>query len=205
MDEDKIQKFLNNKISILRREVKKQTSPSRVKKNPALHTLEKCELLDDSQNIFIGVNNGRILKFLNKVAKEPFVGFDNDLKQKKKQMVKFDEEQELFIGNYAHWLSSQFEKDKRKIGMLYFNTHDYSVCKNVLDLCCPYLGNGSYIFFTKLVNVEKYDELNLNALCEWCLMKNVDFEWMPINATEVLEYDFKDRGFDQIAGVRLTF
>ena len=201
MDEDKIQKFLNDKVNILKKEVKKQTT--RVKKNPALYTLETQILPDNSQNIFIGIDNGRILKFLNKIAKEPFVGFDNDIRQPRKQMVKFDQEQELFIGKYAIWLENHFKKDNRQIGLLYINTIDYSICKNVLDLCSPYLKKGSYIFFTKLVNLEKYDLLNLNALCEWCLINNRDFKWMPMNATEILEYDFKDRGFDQIGGVLL--
>lgn len=201
MNESEIQRFLNKKVDLLRKEVRRQIT--RVKKNPALHILENCELLNNSQNIFIGIDNGRILKFLNKIAEEPFVGFDNDIKQKNKQMVKFDEEQELFIGKYALWLKEHFDKDKRQIGMLYINTSEYSVCKNVLELCMPYLKKGSYIFFTKLVNIEHYDDLNLNALCEWCLQNRIDFKWMPMNATEVLEYDFKDRGFDQIGGVLL--
>lgn len=201
MEESKIQKFLNEKVNHLKKEVKKQSN--RVKKNPALHILETEKQEENRQNLFIGIDNGRILKFLNKKTEEQFVGFDNDVNQKKKQMVKFEEEQELFIGKYELWLKSHFEKDKRKINMLYINTAEFSVCKNVLELCKPYLCKDSYIFFTKLINVENYDLLNLNALCEFCLLNNFDFEWMPFNATEVLEYDFKDRGFDQIGGVKL--
>lgn len=201
MEENEIRRFLNKKVDLLKKEVKLQNN--RIKKNPALYTLENCEILENSQNIFIGIDNGRILKFLNKVAKEPFVGFDNDLRQKKKQIVKFDEEQELFIGNYQLWLNKHFENNKKVIGVLYINTLDYIICKNVLDLCSNYLKKGSYIFFTKLVNMERYDELNLNGLCEWCLLRGFDFRWMPMNATEIMEYDFKDRGFDQIGGVIL--